>query len=263
LDLGRIGGEESAAGPFLGIILDGTGYGSDGTIWGGEIFVGDSRGFERAAHLSGFSLPGGEAAIREPSRILAGLGLEAAGLRPEAELDAIAKIAANPRLSPSCSSCGRLFDAAAALLGFDARVSFEGEAAIWLESLAAEAGGRSMDIEFAAMDGIALLRALREEAPDPRAMDRCELSRLALAFHRSLARNIAGEAARIAAEKNLKEAFLSGGVYQNRLFAKALISDLGQLGLAAHLGVRVSPNDACISIGQAAYAIGGANGILR
>ena len=268
-DLGRIGDDWSGApgdGPFLGIILDGTGYGSDGTLWGGELLLGNSRGFERVAHLRNMSLPGGEAAIREPWRILAGLGLEPpVDARPDSELAAVATIAANPRLSPVSSSCGRLFDAAAAILGFDRRVTFEGEAAIWLESLAAEATTTATApiFRFAPMDGPELLRALREAAPDPGVMKKAALSRLALGFHLSLAENIADEATRIAVGKGLDEAFLSGGVFQNRIFTSALVETLARRGIAARLGIRVPPNDGCISIGQAAYAIGAANAIMQ
>jgi hydrogenase maturation protein HypF len=271
LDLGRIWAP--GEGPFLGIILDGTGYGSDGTIWGGEILIGDIGGFERAAHLSHLILPGGEAAIREPSRILAAHGLELPGSRPAAESEAIGKIALKSDLSPRSSSCGRLFDAAAALLGFDRRVSFEGEAAIWLENLASEADvcetkageaavSEAPTFDFPPMDGLALLRALREAASEPKAMNRAGLSRLAHGFHVSLARNIAEEAARIAKGRGLTEAFLSGGVYQNRIFTRAIVTELARRGIAARMGERVSPNDACISVGQAAYAIGAAGSIL-
>ncbi len=113
------------------------------------------------------------------------------------------------------------------------------------------------------MDGPELLRALREAAPDPGVMKKAALSRLALGFHLSLAENIADEATRIAVGKGLDEAFLSGGVFQNRIFTSALVETLARRGIAARLGIRVPPNDGCISIGQAAYAIGAANAIMQ
>jgi hydrogenase maturation protein HypF len=283
LDLGRLGGEGGSTGPFLGIILDGTGYGSDGTIWGGELLLGGMGGFERLSSLAPLALPGGEAAIREPWRILAPLGLRPIGLwdqgaepsaAREAEMDAVRRVAADPVLSPRSSSCGRLFDAAAALLGFDWKVSFEGEAAIWLEALASEAAereasageasarrrGLSIDFAFPAMDGSALLAAMAEELRQ--AGGHNFLARLALGFHRSLARNIAAEASRLAEERGLGEAFLSGGVFQNRLFTAELVSALAEAGLEARLPLRVPPNDACLSIGQAVFAIGPGADIL-
>ena len=185
--------------------------GATGAIWGGEILLGDERASSAASTSPTSSLPGGEAAIREPWRILGRWALaSSAGIagRGEAELEAIARIAANPAFSPPTSSCGRLFDAAAALLGFDGRVSFEGEAAIWLESLAAEAlaaearGPRRPRRRQPAFhrsrvraDGWARPPRGHGRGAAPRgagaragarAGDRDLLARLALGFHRSL-----------------------------------------------------------------------------
>ena len=139
--------EHGLIGPALFVVFDGTGYGLDGTIWGGEFLVADRETFSRVAHLATFPLPGGEAAVREPVRILAGLLHRATG-GPLPEwagvvmgeyadyvpfwLEAVAK-GIN---APSTSSAGRLFDAAAAAVGFRRRVTFEGQAAMWLEGIA-------------------------------------------------------------------------------------------------------------------------------
>ena len=137
--------EHGETGPAVGAILDGTGYGTDGTIWGGEILVGDLRGFRRAAHLRPVRLPGGDAAVREPWRMACAWLAEATGAEvPDippaldgrvdaAAWRAVARLARAAR-SPVTSSAGRLLDAVAALCGLRARVTYEGQAAIELEA---------------------------------------------------------------------------------------------------------------------------------
>ena len=266
LDTGRL--EEGK--PYLGLILDGTGYGMDGSLWGGELIHGDAWGFERLDHLSTLSLPGGEAAVREPWRIVAGLGLPvAAGLgrgggRGEGEQEIVRRIAADRFLSPLTTSCGRLFDAAAAILGFDRAVSFEGEGAIWLEALACEApsrrpsgaaqGPRLGPVPL--LDGRALLRTLSAAAGEGRrALEGPRRAGLALAFHIELAASLAKAAADHAARLGCREIVLSGGVFQNRLFLELILAQLNKLGLAPLMGARVPVNDGGISIGQAAFAL--------
>jgi hydrogenase maturation protein HypF len=289
LDGGVLGpGAEGGAEGLLGLILDGTGYGSDGTIWGGEIILARGSSFERRGHLSAVPLPGGEAAIREPWRIAAGLGLLSripAG-RSERDVEAAARAALDPAVSPPSSSCGRLFDAAAAILGFDGLVTFEGEAAMWLEALASgtsaaeaaarggAASGRSAASGRGAafgrgaaaalpppydLDGRALLASLAERARgirsagSDRALD--EARGLALGFHLALAEGLAGAAAREALGIGLRELYLSGGVFQNRIFVEAFVEAIRRRGVEPRLGSRVSVNDAGISVGQAAAGI--------
>jgi hydrogenase maturation protein HypF len=182
--------------------------------------------------------------------------------RTKLELEAVARVAKDGSLSPGTSSCGRLFDAAAAILGFGRRVGFEGEAAIWLEALASEAlvaasasraaGGLP---EFPALDGPALLGLLAARAEDPQVMPRDALAALALGFHIGLAENIAEAAAAKARRFDLDEVALSGGVFQNRLFLEATIGALGRRGMEAIVGGRVPVNDGGISVGQAAAGI--------
>ncbi len=240
--------------PALGIVLDGTGYGSDGGIWGGEILLAKGCGFERLGRLEPIPLPGGEAAIREPWRIAAGLGLLARppeGRAPE-ELEAVARIAREGDLSPKTSSCGRLFDAAAAILGFDRRIGFEGEAAMWLEALASEALSPAPLPEFPPLDGPALLALLADRA---RAGGESSRASLALAFHLGLAENVAEAAAAIARPGGFKELALSGGVFQNRIFHEAMVDALERRGILSLVGLRVPVNDGGISVGQAAAGI--------
>ena len=256
VDTGRLGPGDSAGSGnrHLGIILDGTGYGSDGTLWGGEIILGGARGFERLDHLAPLPLPGGEAAIREPWRIAAGLGLGRADTwgRQEGELEATRRIAADRVLSPLTSSCGRLFDAAAALLGFDRRVSFEGEAAIWLEDLATEARETAVLGGSTSLDGRALLALLAERAEHPRRLERPRLAALARGFHTALAEGLVEVAATHAARLHLTEVVLAGGVFQNRLFLEMTMDALARRRLRPLIGGRVPLNDGGISVGQAA-----------
>jgi hydrogenase maturation protein HypF len=257
LDTGRLENMKAS----LGLVLDGTGLGSDGSLWGGEFLLVRGESFERVGHLSHIRLSGGEAAIWEPWRIAAGLGIlryipegRSAGDVANAQ-----RIAQDSSLSPATSSCGRLFDAAAAVLGFDRRIGFEGEAAMWLESIASEAEQPAELHKFAALDGKALLGHLAERISerklDPRRMDRDDLAAFALGFHRALAENIVEESITLARRFDLHELVLSGGVFQNRILLEAVITGLEWQGLAVVTGERVPANDGGISVGQAAAGI--------
>ncbi|MGA2546133.1 MAG: carbamoyltransferase HypF [Rectinemataceae bacterium] len=260
LDTGKL--DSGAA--FLGIILDGTGYGSDGTLWGGELILGDPWSFERLGSLSLLPLPGGEAAIREPWRIAAGIGLGREGdwRRGERELDSVRKIAADRVLSPLTSSCGRLFDAAAAILGFERRVSFEGEAAIWLENLATEAKEAAALPRFDPLDGRRLLLLLAGLAENPRRLERSRLSALARGFHVALAESLVDAAAIQAERRGRREIVLAGGVFQNRLFLEIMMDGLAKRGMLPLIGDRVPLNDGGISVGQAAFALKARRGTI-
>ena len=241
----------------LGIVLDGTGYGQDGSLWGGELLLAKNADFERMGHLALLPLAGGEAAILEPWRIAAGLGMlhYVPEGRSAREVETVARLAMNPSLTPMTSSCGRLFDAAAAILGFDRRIGFEGEAAMWLEGLASEADRPEVLPEFPALDSRALLGLLAERAREPHAAGRDALSALALGFHVALAENMAGEAAAQARRLGLDELALSGGVFQNRIFLEALVGALERRGLATLTSRSIPANDGGISVGQAVAGI--------
>jgi hydrogenase maturation protein HypF len=252
------------SGKHLGLVLDGTGYGEDGTIWGGELVLSQSGHCERLDHLSHFPLPGAEAAIREPWRIAAGLGLLQynTDVISKSDIETVCRIARDRELSPLTSSCGRLFDAAAALCGFDGRVSYEGEAAIWLEALASEAlrdgavaERGSKHAYTSGFDGRALLEILAEKVGNPHRVLRSVLCRFALDFHIDLAESLASIASQYARGMGLQRLYLSGGVFQNRIFTDAILAALGRREIQGVLSRRVSVNDACISIGQAAAGI--------
>lgn len=234
--------EHGERGPALALVFDGTGYGTDGTLWGGELLRCDLADFERVAHLEPVPLPGGEAAIREPWRVAA-MHLELAGRPvPWERWPAVrASLAVNAPLS---SGIGRLFDAVAALLGVRDEVTYEGQAAIELELLAEgiEAEpypwrlGRGADLVAAIHDDLAAGRDMRE---------------LAAAFHETIAA-AATEACAEAAEPRL--VVLSGGTFQNLRLLDSTRRRLEAHGFRVLAHRLVPPNDGGISYGQAAVA---------
>lgn len=255
----------------LGIAFDGTGAGTDGTIWGGEFLVASLGGFERAAHLRTWALPGGAASVRDARRnafaLLSELGLlehpGAAGLLDsldEQTRSITATMIERGINSPRTSSMGRLFDAAAAILGICGQATYEGEPAIELEA----AAWRALDSEgayfsddnagyFASdpswLDQKALFEALLEgiEAGAP-------ANRLALDFHVAVARSSAHIASEICAREDIDTVALSGGVFMNRLLLQLLTHELKSAGLTVLVPHTVPVNDGCIAYGQAAVA---------
>jgi hydrogenase maturation protein HypF len=253
--------EHGERGPALGAIFDGSGYGEDGAVWGGELLHGDLRGFDRVAHLPAVPLPGGAAAIREPWRMACAWLREALGGEPGLPL-ALAG-AVEPRewrnclrlaesgIGPQTTSMGRLFDAVGALCGAPARVSYEGQAAIELEAMAAggEDGGYEIPFEGEVLDPAPALRALLAElaAGEPP-------SRVAARFHNAVAAATATACGALAAARGTELVVLSGGVFQNRLLLERTARLLAAAGLRPLLPERLPPNDGGISFGQAAVA---------
>jgi hydrogenase maturation protein HypF len=249
----------------LGVACDGTGYGDDGSIWGGEFFAGSVReGFERIAHLRVALLPGGDAAARHPVQSAAGFLAQIDGLPdlsappfgfPARYLQARELIAKNVRTFPT-TSVGRLFDTAAALLGFTREVTFEGQAAIWLEHLARTAPECNplafpFSVETRELDFRPALTELIEARR--RGEDRSALAR---AFHRGLARGLAEAILTLTEIHGLETAVLSGGVFQNELLLSDLTRELAKAPLRLWTNREVPPNDEGISLGQAAMAVG-------
>jgi hydrogenase maturation protein HypF len=234
--------EHGRAGPALALVFDGTGYGTDGTLWGGELLRFDATGFERIAHLQPVPLPGGEAAIREPWRAAAA-HLHVAGLPvpwPEwATVERSLQINA-----PRSSGMGRLFDAVAALLGVRTQITYEGQAAVELEQLAADVPAEPYAWSFGS--GAALVGAAQADldAGRPRA-------EIAAAFHETIAA-AAAEACGEAADP--RTVVLSGGTFQNLRLLRATKVQLEELGFEVLTHRVVPPNDAGISYGQAAVA---------
>ena len=238
--------EHGETGPTLAVVLDGTGYGTDGTIWGGEVLRCDLESFERVAHLEPLPLPGGEAAVREPWRVAASY-LEAADRPVPWERWGLVRQSLDVN-APGSSGAGRLFDAAAALLGVRERVSYEGQAAIELEYLAADvaAGPYECRVEGGVVHGVDLVAAAYDDLRSGR--DRAEI---AAAFHEGVAQTF--ERACLAAGAP-RTVVLSGGCFQNLRLLESLRARLEANGFRVLSHSRVPPNDGGLSYGQAAVA---------
>ncbi len=264
--IGSVMAEKGLSGRVIGIALDGTGYGTDGTLWGGEFLAVDIDGFERMGQLACLPLPGGEAAIREPWRSAVSLvqmaagetafeRLERTGLvarRGGPEVRQVLQVAGSAELSPPASGAGRYFDAIASLLGLCDSNTFEGEAAMALESLVLPSEERSYPVEYAVRNGytvVDLAPLVREALADLEAgRDR---SLIATRFHNAFGDIIAAMASRMAERTGIRDVALSGGAFQNRCLTERAVRLLQEAGFAVHLNSRVPPNDACISLGQA------------
>ncbi|HEX4347839.1 MAG TPA: carbamoyltransferase HypF [Vicinamibacterales bacterium] len=247
----------------VGVAFDGTGYGDDGTIWGGEFFVGSlAEGFTRHAHLRPALLPGGDAAAQFPVQAAAGFlrGMDAglpdlsdAPFRfPARYEDARALLRTGVRVFQT-TSVGRLFDTVAALLGYTRPITFEGQAAIWLEqrAQAAERSDLTLPCTFAEgeIDWRPTLAAVIE-------WRRCGQSPelIARAFHRGLARATAAAVVALAEREAVKTVVLSGGVMQNTRLVADVVRALEPAALRVWMNNRVPPNDGGICLGQAAIA---------
>jgi hydrogenase maturation protein HypF len=262
--------EHGISEPVLGVALDGTGYGTDGAIWGGEFIRADLKGFTRLAHLEYLPLPGGDAATRSPYRTAAGylyallgegaLTLDIPALRAidPGEL-ALLKIQVDRRVNaPLTSSCGRLFDAVAALIGRCERVTYEAQAAIDLEMVATgfhHYDGRRYLFPVDEANGVRRIRlkALFSAILDDIGAGRSQ-AEIAARFHHSLAHAIGDMAVLLAKEQGLTSIAVSGGVFQNRLLARLVREALAPSGLRVLNHALVPPNDGCIALGQAAIA---------
>ena len=261
----------------LGIAFDGTGAGTDGTIWGGEFLVASLGGFERAAHLRTWALPGGAASVRDARRnafaLLSELGLleHPGAARLLDSLDEQTRSVTTTMIerginSPRTSSMGRLFDAAAAILGICDKATYEGEPAIELEA----AAWRALSSESACPTGnIAGFSVTKSSRPDAchvlnsRSLIEALLEgiragvpagRLALDFHIAIARSSARIAREICAREGIDTVALSGGVFMNRLLLQLLTRELKSMGLTVLVPHSVPVNDGCIAYGQAAVA---------
>ena len=276
--------EHQLTGPAVGLIMDGTGHGSDGTIWGGEILLGDLTNFERLGHFETVPLPGGEAAIKAPWRQAVsylrhafGPGFFAdhpdefpfQGDRPVAPVLEILERGVN---SPLTSSCGRLFDAVAAMVGPWAEASYEAQAAIELAALTTveevheaqpfalvveELRDRLDDLKLDTLKAraqlqlpvAAMIKAVREAR-------RAGLSAATISamFHRTLIEVLARSAGWAAARHDTKDIVLAGGVFQNEILLGELEKRLHRDGLQPRRPLAVPPGDGGVSLGQAAVA---------
>jgi len=253
-------------GPVIGVAFDGLGFGADGTIWGGELLVADLEGFRRAGHLEVVPLPGGAAAIKEPWRMAAAwLDVAFEGRAPDGlavvgrnrdRWERVVALARSGTAAPPTSSAGRLFDAVAAILGVRDAVNYEGQAAVELEQLADPAERSTYPAEVVVADG-GLLRLggsdlVRAVVEDLEAGVAPPL--IAARFHNGLAAATVTACEAIREERGLGTVALSGGVFQNMLLLERTVSALDHRGFRVLTHSRVPPNDAGISLGQAAVA---------
>ena len=285
--------EHGLSGPVIGIAADGTGFGTDGAVWGCEIMTADLSDFERLMHLSYVPLPGGEQAVRQPWRMAAtylaatfGGAFVDLDIPFTRQLDrpkwrALSQMSARGINCPSTSSLGRLFDAIAALIGLRSEVLYEGQAAIELEMLAvgtrltasASAHDEIFPYPFAIhrQDAGQAERLEREGLPSsqlPATLDVTPMiraivsdlqqglpsSHIAYRFHITIAEMLALAACQAHERTHLSRIALSGGVFQNRLLLETLLVRLEEKGFQVYINRRVPPNDGGLSLGQLAVA---------
>jgi hydrogenase maturation protein HypF len=254
-------------GEVIGVSYDGTGYGADGTVWGGEVLVCDRREYRRAAHLRSVPLPGGEGAIQRPARMALSHLIDAYGedgvakacaIMPhltDREARVIARQIERGVNSPLTSSMGRFFDAVAALLGATAEVTYEGQPAMELEAMAggATAQGGQVPYPFDASDGDIDTRPLVRAVVDDieQGIDR---GVIAARFHETVAAFTVDVCRRLHEKGAPADVVLSGGVMQNARLVARLLGLLEATGLRGHIHREVPPNDGGMSLGQAVIA---------
>ena len=256
--------EHGDPGRAVGAIFDGTGLGTDGTIWGGELLVGDLGSFRRAGMLLPVRLPGGARAIRQPWR-MACAWLDACGIgdRPPALSGHVdeerwrqVRRLAGSELAPVTTSMGRLFDAVAALCGLRAEVTYEGQAAIELEAACEPHERRRHPIDVVERDGVLVI--------DPRETVQAVAAELAAGvpvgvvasrFHGAVIHAAVEACTALAAAERTDRVVLSGGVFQNRRLLEGVAAGLGDGGLQVLVPERLPVNDGGISYGQAAVAV--------
>lgn len=286
--IAAVAGEHGVEDPVIGVAYDGTGYGDDGHTWGAELLMADLVGYRRLAHLRYAPMPGGDLAARSPWRVLAGYAsldpgpsrsFEPAFREVAAEERRIVEAQIERRLNaPLASSMGRLFDAAAAVLGVRREAYYEGQAAMELEALASRYlarldGGRSDPADLAVSEAAPAGAPLggmpvRQAAGEPAALDPVPLLAelgerraagedagwLAAAFHRAVGETTVELAEAACREHGLDRVALGGGVFQNALLVAIVVQGLESRGLLVLLPERLGPNDGSISYGQAVVA---------
>ncbi len=265
--------EHGLSGPVIGLALDGTGYGTDGRIWGGEVLIARLDGFERFAHLEYVPMPGGEAAIKEPWRMAfaalraAGFDIESKQVRElvgatEQEARVLERMMERGVNAPLTSSLGRIFDAAAALVLGRRTVDYEAQAAIELEGMAGDEPDKLGRVDYHA--GIMEWEKRGSDAPlvlktgnmwralvdDLRHGIR--KSRIAARFHSAVAEAFIAAAGNACGKTGIRQVVLSGGCMHNRRLARLLREGLEEEGFEVFQHVQVSPGDGGLSYGQAA-----------
>jgi len=254
--------------PVIGVAFDGTGFGSDGHIWGGEFMVADYLGFTRVGHIEYLPLPGGALAIKKPYRTAIGYiyslfgegtlhGLPFSRTVSSIELDIIKRQIASGLNSPLNSSCGRLFDAVSALIGVRSEIDYEAQAAIELE-MAAYGEPREIKSYPFVVDNKDSIREICVGELFASIIDdiRNNINRSVIAarFHNTVAQMISSVCQDIAAQTGIRQVVLSGGVFQNRLLLRKTVPLLEAAGFGVYTHQQVPTNDGGISLGQAAIA---------
>ncbi len=259
--------ENGIEGDVIGIAMDGTGYGTDGTVWGGEFLIASESNFTRIGHVTNYLLPGGEKAIREPWRIAVSLLKQAYGdnwpeiaesldIVPERSFyETMDRIMTQRFNSPLTSSLGRLFDGVAAILGLRRKVTFEGQAAMELEALAKGKTGSILQYNIEEADDVIhldfspMIRGIVAELRAGRSIED-----LALSFHLTLQAAFCKMARTICDKTGLNRVVLSGGCFQNRILTEGTIAELEKAGFDVFFHSAIPANDGCISLGQAVCA---------
>ncbi|HUV45969.1 MAG TPA: carbamoyltransferase HypF, partial [Dehalococcoidia bacterium] len=262
--------ENEVDGLVIGVAFDGTGYGTDGTIWGGEFLLADWRSFQRAGHLEYVPLPGGEAAIKKPYRMALSYlytllgedfsleGLSFSKLNPT-ELEIVKQQLKRGINCPLTSSAGRLFDAVSALVGVREEIDYEAQAAIELEMLVPNEvdkfGANCYPFSIVEHQGMKVVKLgelfftvtkdVKNQVPVPI---------ISLKFHNTMAQVIARVCKLIARESGITQVVLSGGVFQNRLLLKLATTALQREGFKVLTHHLVPCNDGGVSLGQAVIA---------
>ncbi|HEY5133767.1 MAG TPA: hypothetical protein VII85_08800, partial [Candidatus Krumholzibacteriaceae bacterium] len=256
--------EHDLPGPVIAVTFDGTGYGEDGNLWGGEFLLARYEDYERLAALTYLPLPGGEAAIREPWRMglvhlwyLCGDRVLERVMPPPCSFeglpaDKVLDIAKRKINSPLTSSMGRLFDAVAFMLGCGSHVSYEAEAAVALEALALDAkdGDKAYSFEwkhgsFTEIDPAPVVAAIIDDLEKKR-----DRSGIAAAFHRGVAALVLDLSAELAKIHGCTDVVLSGGVFQNRFLCECIMRGAPSHPLTIYQHALVPPNDGGIALGQ-------------
>jgi hydrogenase maturation protein HypF len=252
--------ENNTKNPAIGLIMDGTGYGSDGTIWGGEVLIGDCSGFRRYGHFEPLPLPGGDAAVQEPWRAAVGWLHATYGSRmPELgfmagyDIDPIIEITDKKINSPLTSSCGRLFDVVAAMSGGRTKINYEAQAAIeFMQAAGGQLNNRAYSYDIIEADAvlqIATRSLLRSVVDGLRAGE--TYATVSQRFHRTLVELFVEITLRASLETGIKTVAVSGGVFQNQLLFSNLVPALDKAGFTVLTHALSPTNDGCVSLGQA------------
>ena len=252
--------EHSLEEEVIGVAFDGTGYGSDGKLWGGEFFICDKKNFKRLAHINYIALPGGEGAIREPWKIAISYLYDTfkedyATYVPkhlqEKKHEIITEIIKKDINSPKASSIGRLFDAVAALLGFDGKITFQGEAAIDLENLCCRDDQSFYQYNISLEEGIYIIDCkplIKSVVID--VIDGIDKELIARRFHNTIIKFTIELCEILRKEYHLSSVILSGGVFQNEILLINIYKELIKRDFKVYIHEQIPANDEGISIGQ-------------